>query len=615
MGFFSNIKLRTTHCDLHHHDHLDIKKAVGQSINPQSSHKIKHFSHCGNFLSHSAHKNCWKPLPQQQNASELTARADRALANNAEPKEWKAIAQEAQDRMDQMELHGRPKPFIKGDLRIDTDAGIAYDKEMAQLKKLKILADKRSGDTTNETDTGNTGGSNSIGGSSSTTGGSNCTGGTTGSSNTGNTASSTATGSTTTPSNTDPRFESTANTLNDLINEARHAYTGNDPEIKSALADIESLDDQLQRALNEKPQNLEKIKKLTEKLSNALDKLGNKFPADSEMAKLLGKAEASAEKLLGEAKSSMTQMAEIKETADKLNDKINDSKHAYIGNMPDDIKADYEALEKADDKLQRAINEGKSPAEIRELAISVSNKADNLGNKLAADPKQEKAAVAMKSAEASAENLIGQCSETTSPQSHENPPQTTSAINVNQESKTIRIDADKDGKADYEIKMMGKNQAWEVTQLSTGEKFKVWGDPHVDLNSQNKDGTTNDFDFKKTSTFVLPGVNGSKDVKITVGTTPYKNGSKTVTDTLTITTGNDAVKVTGIAANKVNIGKATKDGEAVDAATNDGHIFRSGDHINDIQVMTEDGTFEDADKDKNGTDMHAEGERTQEYNG
>ena len=535
---------------------------------------------------------------------------DKALANNSGKESWNKIDREIDDRMDQMKVRGRPEPKLRFSglrIRFDDSAGIAYDKEMAHLKRMKKVSSRRVAEfdkgSSSTPQTPSTGGTN----------GSDSTNGTGGSTSTGNTGSST--GSTTGNQQT-PRFESTANTLNDLINEAKHAYTGNDPKIIKALNNIESLDDQLQRALNEKPQNLEKIKALTEKLSNALDKLGNKFPADSKMAKLLGKAEASAEKLLGEVKSSIADMAAIKETADKLNDKINESRHAYVGKMPDDIKADYEKLEAADDKLQRAIAAGKSPTEIRKLAIEVSNLADKLGNKLAADPKQTKAADAMIAAEGLAEKLIGQSSGTTPPNTTpETPPKEDSAISVNQGAKTIRIDADKNGKADYEIKMMGKGQAWEVTQLSTGEKFKVWGDPHVDLNSQKKDGTTKDFDFKNTSTFVLPGVNGSEDVKITVGTTPYKNGNKTVTDTLTITTGDDAVKVSGIANNQVKIGNVTKDGEAVDAATNDGHVFRSGDHINDIQVMTEDGAFEDADADKKRTDMHAEGERTYEYNG
>ncbi len=563
------------------------------------------------------------PFPHQPNASELTQRADRALANNAGAKEWEAIGREAQDRMDQMELHGRPPAkYLGGNFEISqiaNSASIAYDKEMAQLKKLSALAKKRSGGTSNGT--ANTGGTNGTAGSSTTngsttgTGNSNNTGGTTGSNSTG---SSTGTGSTSgsTGSQSTPRFESTANSLNDQINEAKHAYTGNDPEVLKALDNIESLDDQLQKALNEKPQNLEKIKALTEKLSNALDKLGNKFPAGSDMAKLLGKAEASAEKLFSEVKSSISQMKDIKETAEKLNDAINKSKHAYEGKMPKDIKDAYDKLEAADDKLQRAINEGKSPAEIRKLAIEVSNLADKLGNKLAADPKQAKATAAMKSAESLAEKLIAQSSGTNASESSSAPEKPEgNALNVDQNNKTIEIDADKDGKVDYKVKMLGKNQGWEVTQMSTGEKFKVWGDPHVDLNSQKKDGTNKDFDFKNDSTFVLPGVNGSDDVKITVGTTAYKNGNKTVSDTLTITTGNQAVKVTGIADNNVKIGKVTNDGDAVDAATNDGHVIRSGDHINDMQIMKEDGTFEDADKDKNKTEMHAEGEKTYEYNG
>ena len=433
--------IRQARCEIGHHHSCDIKTAVGQCINPRTLHNKNHLACTANLFSKLAHNHCCKSFPHQPNASELTQRADRALANNAGPKEWKAIGREAQDRMDQMELHGRPPARISGFLRIDDSAGIAYDKEMAQLKKLSALAKKRSGGTSNGT--GNTGGTNGTAGSSTTngsttgTGNSNNTGGTTGSNSTG---SPTGTGSTSdsTGSQSTTRFESTANTLNDQINEAKHAYTGNDPEVLKALDNIESLDDQLQKALNEKPQNLEKIKALTEKLSNALDKLGNKFPAGSDMAKLLGKAEASAEKLFSEVKSSISQMKDIKETAEKLNDAINESKHAYEGKMPKDIKDAYDKLEAADDKLQRAINEGKSPKEIRKLAIEVSNLADKLGNKLAADPKQAKATTAMKSAEDLAEKLIGQSSGPSASEGSSAPEKPSTSENPENNNDTVK---------------------------------------------------------------------------------------------------------------------------------------------------------------------------------
>ncbi len=123
----------------------------------------------------------------------------------------------------------------------------------------------------------------------------------------------------------------------------------------------------------------------------------------------------------------------------------------------------------------------------------------------------------------------------------------------------------------YSIEIAGKNEQWTLRDAN-GNQLRVWGDPHVD---QNNDGTT-DWDFKANSTFVL-----DDGTKITVGTTPWKgNANYTVTDTLTITRGNQAIQVTGIADNKPQVGQVTMNGRELDAATNDGHVFYETDGVN-----------------------------------
>ena len=53
------------------------------------------------------------------------------------------------------------------------------------------------------------------------------------------------------------------------------------------------------------------------------------------------------------------------------------------------------------------------------------------------------------------------------------------------------------------------------------------------------------------------------------------------TDSLTITRGNQAIQVTGIAENDPQIGEPNLNGARLDAETNDGHVFMMGDAADD----------------------------------
>ena len=132
------------------------------------------------------------------------------------------------------------------------------------------------------------------------------------------------------------------------------------------------------------------------------------------------------------------------------------------------------------------------------------------------------------------------------------------------DGKSINLD----GK--YRIDVDG-GTTWSVTNLCDNQTTKVWGDPHVDV---NKDGT-NDFDFKENMTFQL-----ADGTKITVGTVDGAgkevkdaNGNTnnvSVSAKLTITNGDEAVVVSGV--NGTPTFAQSKDGVAIDAATNDGSI-------------------------------------------
>lgn len=128
----------------------------------------------------------------------------------------------------------------------------------------------------------------------------------------------------------------------------------------------------------------------------------------------------------------------------------------------------------------------------------------------------------------------------------------------------------KDGKAEinlgerYSIKLNEGNASWELTDKCNGNKTTVWGDPHVNTN-----GGGANFDFKKNATFQL-----EDGTKITVNTTNQSSVGESFSSTLTITKGHQAIKVTGLGANKdgannLNI-QQSNNGYALDAQTHDG---------------------------------------------
>ncbi len=127
----------------------------------------------------------------------------------------------------------------------------------------------------------------------------------------------------------------------------------------------------------------------------------------------------------------------------------------------------------------------------------------------------------------------------------------------------------------YTLHLENQDSAWSITDAE-GNTVRVWGDPHVDENSDGSD----DWDFTQTSTFVL-----DDGTKITVGTRDVGEG-RTVTDSLTITNGDRAISVTGIADNNVQVdssqtnGDPAEGGQSIDAAVDDGDIFLEGDGVN-----------------------------------
>jgi hypothetical protein len=104
----------------------------------------------------------------------------------------------------------------------------------------------------------------------------------------------------------------------------------------------------------------------------------------------------------------------------------------------------------------------------------------------------------------------------------------------------------------YTIVPEGKDQAWRIygpnQQYGDDALTRVWGDPHV----HESDGTK--WDFTKDSNFILPdGTVIRADTTSEVG--------QSVTQGLTIVSGNDRVDISGIHQNKPIVSAVQKDGQ------------------------------------------------------
>jgi hypothetical protein len=101
-----------------------------------------------------------------------------------------------------------------------------------------------------------------------------------------------------------------------------------------------------------------------------------------------------------------------------------------------------------------------------------------------------------------------------------------------------------------------------VTDNTNGESFKVWGDPHITTDK----GDTTSFQHAP-ATFQLPD-----GTEITVD--PTHNTGVNFIDNVTITKGNDAVKMTGFQSN-LQTQALPGEGYYLDATTPDGTVLRA----------------------------------------
>lgn len=114
----------------------------------------------------------------------------------------------------------------------------------------------------------------------------------------------------------------------------------------------------------------------------------------------------------------------------------------------------------------------------------------------------------------------------------------------------------------YRLEINEKNSEMTIFNEKTGERTRIWGDPHVEIDGKQA------YDFWGTTTFTLE--NGTK---LTINTEQFQNNPNMyVASQVVITKGDNAIVVDGISQNKLGDLSVTmsNDGEALDAATRDG---------------------------------------------
>lgn len=114
----------------------------------------------------------------------------------------------------------------------------------------------------------------------------------------------------------------------------------------------------------------------------------------------------------------------------------------------------------------------------------------------------------------------------------------------------------------YKLAIDERNSQMTILNEKTGQTTRVWGDPHVEVNGQQK------FDFWGTTTFTLD--NGTK---LTINTEPWGgNPNAYVASQVVITRGDNAIVIDGISQNTIGDLSITSSaqGRALDAAHRDG---------------------------------------------
>ncbi len=117
--------------------------------------------------------------------------------------------------------------------------------------------------------------------------------------------------------------------------------------------------------------------------------------------------------------------------------------------------------------------------------------------------------------------------------------------------------------ANYTISVNDRGEV-KVFNKETGENYRVWGDPHVNIDGEHA------FDFWGQTTFVL-----DDGTKVTIETTPWRgNENMTISSKVTITDGDYGVHITGVDDNVLgDLSYQEFNGYVLDAVVRDGNTL------------------------------------------
>lgn len=144
--------------------------------------------------------------------------------------------------------------------------------------------------------------------------------------------------------------------------------------------------------------------------------------------------------------------------------------------------------------------------------------------------------------------------------------------------------------ANYRI-TAGDNNEVLIHNKNTGETYRVWGDPHVEIDGQHA------FDFWGQTTFVL-----DDGTKVTIGTTPWEGGDNgaTVASEVTITDGDYTVEINGVDTNtKGDLGFREYHGVAAklaELAERDGNTVYENENGKGFFVVDDNGNIRNVDQ-------------------
>ncbi len=149
----------------------------------------------------------------------------------------------------------------------------------------------------------------------------------------------------------------------------------------------------------------------------------------------------------------------------------------------------------------------------------------------------------------------------------------------------------------------GDNNEIKIHNKNTGEDYRIWGDPHVEIDGKQS------FDFWGTTTFRL-----DDGTKLTVETVPASN-NMTLASKLTITSGDYAAQITGIDTNKVgdlHVEEAQGWGRVLDNAVADGNTLHENTFGKGFIAVDNNGQFRQVDQSYiNATDLQKGGAAAQ----